>query len=181
MTENSPTEVLLETKFSRYYENGLSHGLPPLLQPELLSTPFNSTPYVVSIQQLHKDFGFNSRRRQLLSAMEGGLESFEHNGLYVPFVLIGGSFTQLSCLLPSDLDAVFLYRQVTGHDVSIDGLSALRQSLLSKRIDARMIPLDGDQLILLKSFGYFCLLLSKKERGSLELAKSLLILNRREK
>lgn len=167
----------VDARLSACYESALSVGLPQFLKPELASTSFNSAPYVVSIQQLRRDFGFNTERRRLLVAMQKGISLLVNNGFGVPFVLIGGSFTQRDRQFPEDLDAIFLYSVLHRSAGNVGRLPEFRRSLLSERVDARMLPIDGNQLVLLKAFGYFCLLFSKNQRGSSEASRSPLILN----
>lgn len=178
MRNQDDAQTILRSRLREHYERGLETGFAPFRSPEIESTALNSSPYVASEEELWSDFGFSIKREGLLRSLQKGLGGLSAIGLTAPCLLIGGSFADRSCESPNDLDVVILYRSENCGVVDTGILAAVERALLADRIDARFIPSDGSQLLLLKAFGYFCLLFSKRGYDSREISRGLLLIQR---
>ena len=165
-------------QWAGYFDAACEVGLPAFFSPEWASTPFNSSPYVVSYGHLRIVGRSWPGRGDLLDALDTALAHSKQAGIAVDAILVGGSFTALANLAPKDVDSVWLYRAKEGA-VDAAQLRGLQSSFKIQGIDARFIPIDGDPLVLLKAVSFFSLLFSKRE-GSVCIERGLLLVDCRE-
>ncbi len=118
--------------------------------------------------------GFLSNRAAFLAELSVGLDQLQSIGARPVAVLIGGSAIGPKPN-PSDLDCVLFYEVIEGESPS-KHLSKLQKQLKSRGIDARLIPIDGDPLLLIKAVSFFTTLYSKNS-GSLEIVRGLVLLD----
>ncbi|HWU76269.1 MAG TPA: hypothetical protein VN043_07180, partial [Rhodanobacter sp.] len=140
------------------------------------STPVNSTPYLIGL----RDFLIKARqwtgRKELIDSLEFMLDSVESLGVKIDFILIGGSFTALSNCAPRDLDAVWLYRVFDINRFEPSKLRDFQACGKTNSLDIRLIPIDADPVIFIKSISFFSVLYSKKE-GDMTLSRALILVD----
>lgn len=153
-----------------------SLSFPVFYPNERGSTPLNSTPYVVRLHDFERISGTWPGRRDLVAHVSEVISRAEMLGVAVDFLLIGGSFTDMTNAAPRDMDAAWLYRVKDASTFDTASLRVLQAECKALRLDSRFIPADGDPLVLLKSVVFFSVLYSKKE-GDARLTRGLLLVD----
>lgn len=113
-----------------------------------------------------------------IAQLRVGLDQLRALGATPIAALLGGSAIGAKPD-PSDLDCVVFYEQTGDRQVKAEDLRRLQRDLKQRSVDARLIPMDGDPLILLKAASFFTTLYSKNE-GSLQIVRGLVLLDCRE-
>jgi hypothetical protein len=147
---------------------------PPFVGPERESTPLNSTPYLAHLDDL-REGTFLSNRASFVAELIVALDQLGALGMVPVAVLLGGSAIGPKPD-PSDLDCVVFYEQAPDQDVRISHANDFRHSAKMRGLDIRLVPMDGDPLLLLKTVSYFSMLYSKKE-GSLQILRGLVLID----
>ena len=156
-------------------------GSFPVFAPnERESTPQNSTPYVIGIDSFKRIASTWTGREHLVGKLVAALNEATHAGIAVDFALIGGSFTVLTNSAPRDLDAVCLYRVADENLFDAGRLKVLQSAWKRLGLDARLVPCDGDPLVLIKTISYFSVLYSKKT-GDMVVKQGLVLVDCRDK
>lgn len=166
-------------KWQEHFDAACLQGFPAFISPERSSTPFNSSPYVVSYDRLRSVGKSWSGRATLLEALDAAWNRAKRSGIIVDAILIGGSFTALANPAPKDIDSVWMYR-APGDTIDVAQLRELQASFKEMGVDARFIPIDGDPIVLLKAISFFSLLFSKRE-GSALIERGLFLVDCRER
>lgn len=160
-----------------FFREAAAQGLPPFLTHPGQSTPLNATPYLLRYE-LFRDIAAGwAGRAGLVAELDTLIRTVEARGLAVEAVLIGGSFTELDKPLVGDIDCLVYYR--VGADAakaSLAGLSDIQRGAKARGVDARLVPLDGDPLALVKLTSYFTILYSKHKNAH-EIVRCLLLLD----
>lgn len=170
------------SKVTAYYAQLLDRCLleadelffPPFLTRERASTPLNATPYVAKLSDLREGRILKSRT-VLVQAFLSVVEELRQAGVEPRCALVGGSAIGPKPD-PSDLDTVIFY--VSNGPVEVDWLKRLQGQAKQRRIDARLIPMDMDEVMLLKIVSYFSMLYSKSE-GDRTILRGLLLIDLR--
>ena len=149
-------------------------GFPPFIGPERASTPLNSTPYVAHLDAL-REGSILSNRAGLTADLIAALDEMPSLGMVAEAVLIGGSAVGPK-VDPSDMDCVIFYRRVAESAFSAESLADYQRTLKMRRLDARLIPSDGDMLVMMKALSFFTTLYSKNA-GSLEIVRGLILID----
>lgn len=150
------------------YAMARSSGFAFFPQGERRSTPLNAYPFHLRLNDLDRDWSFSSRRRQLSANVRVLLTWLEETNAAPFAMLVGGSFADRSVASPSDLDAVLYYMYAPISVVHLEELQA--KSKVELDIDVRMIPVDGDPLLVIRTAAYFGILYSKIE-GSMTIVR----------
>lgn len=144
---------LNDTLFAKAKER----GFPAFLDGDRRSTPLNATPYIASLDELDVRDG-SEKRSILLRNLRIGLMELEEIGLHALAILIGGSFLDQR-KDPGDLDCIVFY--ATGLEPNLTVGSDWQIKQRARGIDARLVPLDSDPIVLLKSALFFGALYSR--------------------
>jgi hypothetical protein len=140
------------------FQQAEARDFPPFLTGERQSTPVNATPYVVNLSDLVAGRALARRKRfvkELASAV-GALKAMGAEGVAA---LLGGSAIGPKPE-PGDLDCALFYRWVEGR-AAADSLADLQTSAKARGLDLRLLPVDGDPLLLIKTVSFFSMLYSK--------------------
>jgi hypothetical protein len=120
------------------------------------STSFNASPYCISFNKARRWFS-DDRRALLLDRLVEVRVRASGLGFEIPFVMIGGGFLRPDHE-PGDLDGVLFYQlSKEGFDVAAE-MKSLLADARANDIDMRMIPIDADPLLLIKSAVFFAAL-----------------------
>jgi hypothetical protein len=153
--------ALLEESFA----NAAARGFPPFLGSVQSSTPFNSTPYVAHLRAVAEG-RIMSNRAALLRELVVAVDELAVLGLEAVAALLGGSVLG-SKPDPADLDCILFYRQREGVAAGAgEGLAAFQRRMKQRRLDLRLIPADGDPLILIKAVSFFTTLFAQSKNES---------------
>lgn len=128
-----------------------------------MSNPVNAAPYVASFEQLSDVFA-SDVRRPMFESLRRALAELRSAGVQVRVVLIGGSLLDRE-RVPRDLDCVLFYARPD--ETAAMDLGRWQAKQRSLGLDARLIPIDVDPLIVLKSAIYFGLLYSQRKQPGL--------------
>lgn len=158
-------------------QQAFEEGLPIFLTDVARSTPVNATPYLLSYSDFSKAIVRWPERHGLVRELGRVRNRMVENGFEVDALLIGGSFTELGRSAPADIDCLIFYRCT--ENAASSQLVAIQKSAKANSVDCRLVPLDGDPMVLLKLTSYFTILYSKRKE-SLELARCLLLIDCRE-
>ena len=149
-------------------------GFPPFVGPERASTPLNSTPYVAHLDAL-REGAILSNRAHLAAELIAALDEMPSLGMVAEAVLIGGSAIGPK-IDPSDMDCVIFYRRAAGDAFRADSLAEHQRRFKTRRLDARLIPSDGDPLLMMKALSFFTTLYSKNA-GATEIVRGLVLID----
>lgn len=160
-----------------FFREAAARDLPPFLTDTGQSTPLNATPYLLRYE-LFRDMASQwTGRAGLAAELDMLIQTVEARGLAVDAVLIGGSFTELDKPEIGDIDCLLYYRiSADAVEVSLAGLGDIQRAAKSRGVDARLVPLDGDPLALVKLTSYFTILYSKHKNAQ-EIVRCLLLLD----
>jgi hypothetical protein len=149
-----------------------SRGYPAFLFGETASTPTNATPYVADLGQLQAG-GLLCSGQHLADTLVKALVELAGMGIQPQAVLIGGSALKPE-RLPKDLDCVVFYKGTpsSSHMSISDWLVSMRKCAL----DIRLVPIDGDPILALKSALFFGALYGR-HRGQTDPGKGLLLVD----
>jgi hypothetical protein len=150
---------------------------PPFIGGERESTPLNASPYVAHLDDL-REGRFLSIRGALVREFTAALEGLPAHGIHAVASLLGGSAIGPKPN-PGDLDCVVFYEAANGA-APTGNLQSLLTRSKARGIDMRLIPIDGDIVLLLKTVSYFSMLYSKNA-GSLEIVRGLALIDCRER
>lgn len=147
---------------------------PPFIDPERASTPLNSTPYVAHLDAM-REGTILSKRAALTAQLVAAVDEMPALGIVAEAVLIGGSAIGPKPD-PSDMDCVIFYRRSMPDVFHADALAEFQRTLKTRRLDARLIPSDGDLLVLMKTVSFFTTLYSKNA-GQREIVRGLVLID----
>jgi hypothetical protein len=147
---------------------------PPFIGPERASTPLNATPYLAHVDDLRKGI-FLSNRAPFVAELLAVLDQLVNFNAVPVAALLGGSAIGPKPD-PGDLDCVVFYEQAASREVDAIGADALRRAAKGRGLDMRLVPMDGDPLLLLKTMSYFSMLYSKEE-GDLKIIRGLVLID----
>lgn len=133
---------------------------PPFLVAERQSTPINATPYVVGLSTLVSGQAL-ARRKRFIDELVVTLKTLSELGGEGVAALLGGSAIGPKPD-PGDLDCALFYRWVDGA-ADAAALARLQAAAKARDLDLRLLPLDGDPLLLIKTVSFFTMLYSKNE------------------
>jgi hypothetical protein len=142
------------------FQEAEARDFPPFLTAERQSTPVNATPYVVSLSDLVAGRAL-ARRKRFVAELAATVEALKGLGAEGVAALLGGSAIGPKPE-PGDLDCALFYRWVEGRPVAA-ALATLQAAAKARGLDLRLLPLDGDPLLLIKTVSFFSMLYSKNE------------------
>lgn len=148
-------------------------GFPPFVSPERLSTPINATPYLIDLSSLVAGEGL-ANRRPFIEALAATVRALDAIGGQAVAALLGGSAIGPKPD-PGDLDCALFYRWVDG-TADAAALKRLQTASRAHGLDLRLLPLDGDPLLLIKTISYFSMLYSKNE-GERTIVRGLVLVD----
>ena len=152
-------------------------AFPPFVGPERESTPLNASPYVARLDDL-REGRFLSNREAFVRQFVAVVDELPLFGVRAVAALLGGSAIGPKPD-PGDLDAVIFYESVGGQAPDAGGLRAHIKSCKARGLDLRVMPIDGDPVITLKTVSFFTMLYSKNE-GSMTIVRGLVLIDCRE-
>lgn len=138
------------------------------------STPINATPYLLRYEDFRQHTPHWAGRSHLVDRLDEVKADLVSHGFDIDAILVGGSFTELAKAEPADVDCLIFYRR--REDADTKRLAEIQISAKSQRVDCRLVPIDGDPLMLLKLTSYFSVYYSIG-RGRSELVRALLLLD----
>lgn len=162
----------LMVKMRQFSSVAASRGYPAFLSGEAASNPINATPYVADLSEL-RDGGYLRSGAELLDPLCESISDLVATGAQPLAVLIGGSALEPG-REPKDLDCVVFY---TGSPA--DGKASIAHWLEAARarsLDIRLVPIDGDPVLALKSALFFGALYARR-RGDTDPGKGLLLVD----
>lgn len=133
---------------------------PPFVTAERQSTPVNATPYLVSLSALVAGQAL-ARRKRFIDELAVTLDELSDAGGQGVAALLGGSAIGPKPN-PGDLDCALFYRWSAG-TADVAALARLQRSAKARGLDLRLLPVDGDPLLLIKTVSFFSMLYSKNE------------------
>lgn len=136
-----------------HYRAAAAQGFPAFLGPIAESTPVNATPYVLGLEALRREV-FDPPRHSLLQALLAALDELPAYGVAAEVLLIGGSFLR-GAAAPRDLDCVVYFRR---DRAEARPLEPWRQGLRAAGLDLRLVPIEMDATLVLKTAVYFSVL-----------------------
>jgi len=142
------------------FQQAEARDFPPFVTTERQSTPVNATPYVVGLSDLVAGRAL-ARRKRFVAELAAAVEALRGLGAEGVAALLGGSAIGPKPE-PGDLDCALFYRWVEGRP-AVAALAALQTTAKARGLDLRLLPLDGDPLLLIKTVSYFSMLYSKNE------------------
>lgn len=149
------------------YQRVRSSGFLAFPDGERRATPLSAFPFHLRLSDLDSDWRFAPRRATLVRNIRSLLDRAVDTGAVPYALLIGGSFADRTVETPRDVDAVLFYTGVADTarlaTLQIEAKAALL-------VDCRMVPVDGDPLIVIRSSVFFGLLYSKRE-GSMVITR----------
>lgn len=178
-SSSSPASGSFASSSQRVLAEAIELGIPPTLGHNWSHAfPWNSTPYVLSSAQLVQLFGVSVARKALLDRL---LEAVERTRgeCSIHAMLVGGSFVDLCCDRPRDLDAVLFYaltEQHSSHSIAAL-LSNLGRQQASFGLDLRFVPVDASPSLLIKSACFFSALYSSNRESPSERKGFLLVVD----
>ena len=161
--------------FRESFARAAKVDFPPFLGPIQSSTPLNSTPYVAHLSDAANG-EIMPNRADLLQELVVAVEELRSLGLEAVAALLGGSAIG-SKPDPADLDCVIFYRardQEAAANPTL-GLAGFQQRMKARRLDLRLVPADGDPLLLIKTVSFFTTLYTTSPR--LDLVRGLVLLD----
>lgn len=130
----------------------------------------NATPYVVTLERfLSEDWA--DERRGMLDALVAAIARLRNEGLGVELLLVGGSFLDPG-KTPRDLDCVIFYSRPT--EITLD-LVSWQDEQRALKLDLRLLPIDIDPVIVLKTALFFGVLYSRGSGTHTQLRGLLLV------
>lgn len=133
-----------------HYRRAAGSGFPAFLGDVSDSNPINSTPYVVGLGDFLSE-PLPMAKLALRDTLSAALAKLPGFGLQAEIVLIGGSFLRLDAE-PRDLDCVVYYSR--SGEIAGD-LPAWQAEQKSRGLDLRLIPLEMDPVMVLKTALFF--------------------------
>lgn len=150
---------------------------PTFVTPERQSTPLNATPYVGHLHDV-RNGRILTKRRELLAQLIAAVDELREAGIRPIAALLGGSAIGPKPD-PSDLDCVLFYEIPSEPAVAVD-LAQFQWRYKARRLDLRLIPADGDPLLLIKATSFFTTLYLTEGADQYEIVRGLVLLDCRE-
>jgi len=150
---------------------------PTFVTPERQSTPLNATPYIGHLDDVRHG-RILIKREELLATLIAAVDELREAGISPIAALLGGSAIGPKPL-PSDLDCVLFYEMPVEPAVAID-LALFQLRYKARRLDLRLIPADGDPLLLIKATSFFTTLYLTEGEDQCEIVRGLVLLDCRE-
>jgi hypothetical protein len=148
--------------FEETFAKAAELDFPPFLGPVPSGTPLNSTPYVAHLDDVVEG-GIMSNRRELLRQLVVAVEELAKRGVESVAVLLGGSAVGPKPY-PADLDCVLFYRLDQASPATrAPNLAGFQRRMKARRLDLRLVPADGDPLLLIKAVSFFTTLYAMSE------------------
>lgn len=123
-------------------------------------TTADSSPYLCSVDELTRRYGFNPHRLHLIDQLASFAGQSYDIGVKIGALLIGGSFLDQSIDQPRDIDCLVYYRidaQADAVDAIISQWNALRRGF---PLDVKLCPTDAGPLTIIKRSIFFSNLFS---------------------
>ena len=153
-----------------HYRVAAGLGFPAFIGSINDSTPINATPYVVGLGDFLSE-PLPVAKRALRDALSTALKQLPDIGLQAEIVLIGGSFLQLDSS-PKDLDCVVFYSRPGEIAGDLAGWQARQHA---HGLDLRLIPIEMDPVMVLKTALFFGTLYGVSRDGSKDVRGLLLV------
>jgi len=150
---------------------------PQFVGPEGASTPINATPYVASLSDLRQKNALKHRGR-LMALLVQCVDDLRGRGVDPVAALLGGSAIGPKAD-PSDLDCVVFY-EARRHGIrDFSWMAGFQMSSKAKGLDLRLMPLDGDPILLIKAISFFSTLYVKNA-GDNKIIRGLVLVDCRD-
>lgn len=148
------------------YQHAMEKDFVPFPYGIEASDPLNSTPFSANFSAFHDLSLISDARRKLVDSLTNWLVELKLNGLKPLAFMVGGSFLDLSIPNPRDLDCVIFYRKCDSPKMpNAEWLSSSRHRAKAQGLDARLVPTDGNLVVLLRSTMYFSVLYGASKAG----------------
>jgi hypothetical protein len=145
-------------------------GFPAFPKDIASCTPLNATPYVVTLDRFLSE-EWADERRVLLDRLVAAIDRLRKEGLGVELLLVGGSFLDPR-KTPNDLDCVIFYSRPT--EIALD-LISWQDEQKARSLDLRLLPIDIDPVIVLKTALFFGVLYTRGNEAHPQLRGLLLV------
>jgi hypothetical protein len=152
-------------------------NFPQFVGPEGASTPINATPYVVSLNDLRQKSALKHRGR-LMALLVKCIEDLRELGVDPVAALLGGSAIGPKAN-PSDLDCVIFYEARRDGIRDFSWMARFQMASKAEGLDLRLIPLDGDPILLIKAISFFSTLYVKNA-GDNKIIRGLVLVDCRD-
>ncbi len=147
--------------YQRFFQTASAAGFPAFLDDVEKSQIHNSTPYLTSWQDF-VDGAVISADHALKHSFIAAIAELQFSGVSVEAILLGGSVLTPG-KIAKDLDAAIFYSVPSNTDLT------LIEWQFSKRrdgLDLRLIPIDIDPIVALKSAIFFGVLYTRSRDGA---------------
>lgn len=161
---NSASEY--RAKLLSQFDDAMGKGFVTFPYGVEASNPINSTPFFADVRAFHSFSHVSERRKKLVSSLTKFLVELQLNGLKPLTFMVGGSFLDFSVSNPRDLDCVIFYQQCESSVIgNTEWISNTRRIAKVEDLDVRLVPTDGDLIVLLRSVIYFSALYGASKNG----------------
>lgn len=143
----------------RSFKLAESQNFPHFVGPERASTPINSSPYMVALSDV-RNGKVLKRRDRLMTIFLRCVDTLSARGIEPVAALLGGSAIGPKPN-PSDLDCVLFYRADRDSIRDFSWMASFERASKSDGLDVRLVPLDGDPVLLIKIASFFSTLYVK--------------------
>lgn len=157
-------------QLDKHFVEAKRQGFPAFPKDIPSCTPLNATPYVVSLERFLSE-DWTDERRVLLSGLVAAMDRLRGEGLGVELLLVGGSFLDPG-KTPNDLDCVIFYSRPT--EIALD-LVAWQDDQKAAGLDLRLLPIDIDPVVVLKTALFFGVLYTRGSEAHPQLRGLLLV------
>ncbi|MFN7127789.1 MAG: DUF6932 family protein [Brevundimonas sp.] len=162
-----PSADALRHLLVQAYQRIRNSGFSPFPDGERRATPLSAFPFHLRLRDLDADWGYTPQRADLARNVHRLIGRVADTGVAPYALLIGGSFADRTVDAPRDVDLVMFYTGVA-EDARLTELQITAKK--THLIDCRLIPVDGDPLIVIRASVFFGLLYSKRE-GSMVITR----------
>ena len=156
MTTNDFDALLLQ-----HYTTAKAVDFPAFIGDKSICTPINSSPYITPISTFLEERK-DPKRSLLCARLSAAITDLSHSGVCVETVLIGGSFLDAN-VIPGDLDCVLFYS--LGANTTTLDLQQWQRRAKAQDLDARLIPMDTNPLIMWKAALFFAVLYTQRKNA----------------
>lgn len=153
------TNTDLDAIFSQHYSNAKTMDFPAFIDKTSICNPINSTPYITSLSKFFEE-PKDPKRSLLCERLKTAIAELEMTDIGVEIILIGGSFLD-STVIPGDLDCVLFY-SLSSETSTLD-FQQWQHQMKKQDLDARLIPMDSNPLIMWKAALFFAVLYTQRK------------------
>ena len=151
----------LDSLFSQHYSNAKTMEFPAFIGNKATCNPINSAPYLTSLSRFFEE-PKDPKRSLLCARLKTAIAELAMADIVVEMILIGVSFLD-STVIPGDLDCVLFY-SLSAETSTLD-FQQWQYQMKKQDLDARLIPMDSNPLIMWKAALFFAVLYTQRKNA----------------